>query len=607
MFAKDSDKKSIHYLMVLVIREKKKLFAYVLPLVFLIGISHSFYIFSLGPLLKSFFTQTKSHELVSLLSLFPVSSDSIFYSFFSSVRLSGEHVLFLLPTFLFISSVVKNISTYFYQVIINKICFFFSRIYRECLFAGVVLKDYQSLLQKTPAQWMSIVMNDVFLLQDRLIVILNHSVKDMIVLLSSAFLLIFVYGSFAFILLFAFFIAYFFLSFFSKRIFLLTSKFQENLSFMTNSLLELRRRYYMIKTVSSEKIEINNFRFLSEEYRKTVLKSSFLRVILPPILEGAGFCLLALMLSRYAGNLTGNEDDSLSVLLGFAIFATAIRPLKNIGEQIGLVGEIKGALKESKKHIKSFSLDFLSHQNSDSKPLYIEKELIFKKLSCGIEEKTFFSVENLSLTLGQSYFIGGPSGSGKSTFLKTLVGLVPAKKWESSFSKKDFSRECYYIAQRAYTFDESIKDIVLYGHPDRASVTKEDIWASLKSAELSKFVKKLPHKLNTRVSSLKESLSGGQMQRLLLSRVFLAKERILLLDEASSQLDGRKSHILILNLLEDIKKKNKILIVVHHDVNLAKLFDHVFSVQEEMLTRRKARKVCHHEGPALLGEFGISS
>lgn len=584
---KSANKKSLFYLLKLIVREKRKLVVLIFPLILFIACGHSLYIFALGPLLKAFFVEENSRGLISFVDLFPIKEGVFFYKPLSSFLFPREALLFFLPALIFFSAFLKNFATYCYQVLINKLSFYFTRVYRESLFAGIISKDYRYLLHKTPAKWMSIVMNDVFFLQDRIILLLNHSIRDIVVLISSVFLLFILYGNLGLLFCLGLALAYFFLSFFSKRIFTLTRAIQENLSFLSNSLLEVRKRYYTIKTSSAEALEIKKFTLLAGKFSSMTLKSSSIKIIMPPALECLGFCALAYLLSRFEIRTEDSGKSSLAFLMAFTILATTIRPLKNLGEQIGLAYEIRGAIKESSKHVGSFNLEEVSGEKEYQKPSSSldEDPIQIQSLACGLEDRVILKAENLSFHSGKSYFIFGPSGSGKSTLLKTLVGLVPPKKWQANLSAEDFAYQSHYVAQRSYTFDESIQDIVLYGHPRKSDISKKKIWSSLKSAELSRVVKKLPRKLNAQVSSLKGSLSGGQLQRLLLSRVFLSDERVLILDEASSHLDAYNNYLLIKNLLKETKLKNKILIVVNHDVKLASLFDVSLTVVDGKLVK----------------------
>ena len=583
-----SQKKSLLYLLKYILKEKRKLVFFAIPLVLLIALGHGLYIFALGPFLKAFFYNGLSHEMIFFVDLLPLKEGSFFYDSLKKIKLPGYSLLFFLPALLFLSAFLKNLATYFYQVLINKLSFYFSRVYRESLFAGIISKEYSELIKNSPAKWMSIVMNDVFFLQERIILLMNHSVRDVVVLFSSIILLFVLYGSLGFFLCLVLVLCFVFLSFFSRKIFTLTHAIQENLGFLANSLLEVRKRYYTIKTASAENVEIKKFTKIAAQFYSMALKSSSLKIIIPPVFECLGFIAVAFLLLQLKESGGGDEKNSFSFLMGFTILVTTIRPLKNIGEQIGLVYEIKGALKESSKHVLSFEVnqkrqeDINFHYEIKKGPVCIES------LICGFEDEVILEIEALTFLPGKSYFIFGPSGGGKSTLLKTLAGLIPAKKWQADLNAEDFARQSHYVAQRAYTFDESVSDIVLYGHPKKEEISKKRIWSALKSAELSEVVKKLPQKLNTKISSLKGSLSGGQLQRLLLSCVFLSDERILILDEASSHLDDCNNKLLIKNLLKEVRLKNKILIIVHHDVKLRSFFDVSLRVEGGKLVRDKS-------------------
>lgn len=411
--------------------------------------------------------------------------------------------------------------------------------------------------------------------------------RDVAILFSSILLLFFIYGFFGILLCVGLVICFFLLSFLSRKIFILTHAIQRNLGFLANSLLEVRKRYYTIKTASAENLEIKKFTQVADEFYSMALKSSGLKIIVPPFFECLGFVIVAFLLLLLKENGGGDEKDNFSFLMGFTILLMTISPLKNIGEQIGLVYEIKGALKDSFKHVSflSFEVNKKAQEVIKQDFQFAQEEIHIESLICGFEDEAIIEINSLTFTPGKSYFVFGPSGSGKSTFLKTLAGLISAKKWEADLSSEDFAKQSHYVAQRSYTFDESVSDILLYGHPKQDDICKKRIWSALKSAKLSKVVRKLPQKLNTKISSLKGSLSGGQLQRLLLSCVFLADARILILDEASSHLDEKNNTLLIKNLLKEVRLKNKILIIVHHDVKLRSFFDVSLRVADGKLVK----------------------
>ena len=106
-----------------------------------------------------------------------------------------------------------------------------------------------------------------------------------------------------------------------------------------------------------------------------------------------------------------------------------------------------------------------------------------------------------------------------------------------------------YIPQEPFLFQDSIIDNIKYGSKN---VKDSEVWKALSLVKLDKFIKKLPDSINTKIGLLGQTLSGGQRQRLILARAILKKSEVLILDEATSEVD-EKTDNLIQNSLKLIK------------------------------------------------------
>ena len=162
------------------------------------------------------------------------------------------------------------------------------------------------------------------------------------------------------------------------------------------------------------------------------------------------------------------------------------------------------------------------------------------------------AVKNISLTIpaGLSVALVGPSGAGKTTIVDILLGvLVPDEgsvlisglpplsafaKWPGAVS---------YVPQDVVIVAGTIRENVALGYPPKAA-TDELIMSALKIAQLEEFVANLPHGLDTQVGERGTKISGGQRQRLGIARAMFTRPQLLVLDEATSSLDGETEAII---------------------------------------------------------------
>ena len=170
--------------------------------------------------------------------------------------------------------------------------------------------------------------------------------------------------------------------------------------------------------------------------------------------------------------------------------------------------------------------------------------LDIKNLSFGYDPGHFV-LENLSLVAGRGdvLVVQGESGSGKSTLLSLILGLrhpakgqillngIPVEKLRSFLGQY-----IAYVGPEPYLISGTVRDNLLYGHGEQ-KVSDEDLWEALAKAQLVREIKALPNGLNE-VLYEHTQLSTGQRQRLAIARAMLRHPRLLILDEASANLDG---------------------------------------------------------------------
>ncbi len=186
---------------------------------------------------------------------------------------------------------------------------------------------------------------------------------------------------------------------------------------------------------------------------------------------------------------------------------------------------------------------------------------------------------NFSFKKGEKIAFVGESGSGKSTMLTLLRGLYSpesgkvfcnGKKIEKGFSS--LKKHITLIPQEPEIFNDTIKNNITMG----IRTKKEDLFESIKMAQLSAVIKRLEKGLDTNVLERGVSLSGGEKQRLALARGLLAAKRsdIVLLDEPTSSVDSENE----MNIHDNIfsKFKGKTIISSIHRLHLLNKFDKIY-------------------------------
>jgi ATP-binding cassette subfamily B protein len=165
-----------------------------------------------------------------------------------------------------------------------------------------------------------------------------------------------------------------------------------------------------------------------------------------------------------------------------------------------------------------------------------------------------YGVEAIDLCVerGQVVVITGRIGSGKSTLLRVLLGLLPPQAGDVYWNERRIDDPATFMVppQVAYTpqtprlFSESLRDNVLMGINDDASIGGDRLQSALRQAVLERDVPLLDHGLDTVVGPRGVRLSGGQRQRAAAARMFVRQPELLVFDDLSSALDVETEQLL---------------------------------------------------------------
>lgn len=292
--------------------------------------------------------------------------------------------------------------------------------------------------------------------------------------------------------------------------------------------------------------------------------------------------LFMVLIFIFHKKLNINFSEILVLLLIFSrlipLFSQLISNFNRVLERQPIYISVNGRINELLKN----------QEINGQKIVYFRNSIQFKNVN--FEYKKNISILNninLKIENKKSTFIVGPSGSGKSTLLDMLLGLIKANKGEvfiDNISIKDvdlneFRKNIAYVSQDTTFVDGSI---IFNLKLSNQKTSMNEIIQICKKVQIYDFIKNLPESFNSNIGENGINLSGGQRQRLAIARALINKPRLLILDEATSNLD-LLNEFHINEAINEIKKDIAIVIVTHRFSSI-KFADQIYLLEKGKIT-----------------------
>jgi ATP-binding cassette subfamily B multidrug efflux pump len=287
-----------------------------------------------------------------------------------------------------------------------------------------------------------------------------------------------------------------------------------------------------------------------------------------------------------AGNAAAAGGVSIGLLTAFILYSQRFfEPLRQITQVYNM---LQSALAGAERLFEMMDMKPEVIEKPDALPLAEIRGIVkFDKVGFAYEEgKTVLEDINFRTQPGQVVAIVGPTGAGKTTMINLLSRFYDVRTGSISIDGvdirdikvNDLRTGMGIVLQEPFFFAATIRENLLYARPD---ATEEQMVAAAKTANAHYFISRLPHGYDTRLSERGNNLSQGERQLLGIARAILADPRILVLDEATSNVDSlTESHIqeglirlmkgrtsfIIAHRLSTIRNADQVLVLHNHRI-----------------------------------------
>ena len=275
--------------------------------------------------------------------------------------------------------------------------------------------------------------------------------------------------------------------------------------------------------------------------------------------------------------MTYGEFVSFTLFLGFMI--APIVQMSNIGSQLteafaGLdrTQELMALPEENDPEIRTINLD------------QIEGNVSFKNISFSYDDKTEV-LHNISFEApkGSVTALVGSSGSGKSTIAGLATAFLNPNSGQvlidgvnlSKVNLKSFRSQLGVVLQDDFLYEGTIRENILFPRPD---ATVEELLQAVEGAYVNEFTDRFDDGLDTLIGERGVKLSGGQRQRISIARALLARPKIVILDEATSNLDTQSEAFIQKSL--NVLIQNRTTFVIAHRLSTIQKADQILVIEE---------------------------
>jgi len=308
----------------------------------------------------------------------------------------------------------------------------------------------------------------------------------------------------------------------------------------------------------------------ADSYRSLTFLSVVPRFIIDTLAVSAMVAIAAILLKR------GQDLQSILLLLGMFTLA-AVRLIPSTSRLSSSLAQLRYRYASTERIYQELlalrarpAEPVPGSAEEHVSPIPFRRELVIEHLSYWYPGTGQPAIDDVSLEIPKGHWVAfiGPTGAGKTTLADVILGLlvptagtilVDGHNLHDSLA--GWQRNIGYVPQTVYLIDDSIRRNVAFGVPEE-EIDDERVWQALRAAQVDHLVGSLPGELNAMVGERGDRLSGGERQRLGIARALYRDPEVLVIDEATANLDPG-TEAAIVDAIGGLRGKKTIIVITH--------------------------------------------